>query len=222
MRKTTIAAALLGALVPSLAATAASAHEIWLERHGDTIRTYVGDATGERDQGDALVKLVPTSKLFASDPAQTASVSATPEHLVAAATGVLGGKRDLRYYNDQVWAPWRNKEGVFEAAAFQARAGRTETRAVQDLELVPVSAGSDTFTLTFKGQPLPATDVTLVNPEFWEKTVKTDAAGRVTVPVAGKGRYILVARHSAPADIEIAGQKVAKLQHIASLSFETR
>lgn len=218
MFKTIIATALL----TTVAATGASAHEIWLERHGDTVRTYVGDATGERDGGETLAKLVPTSKLFASDPAQVAPVSATPEHLVAKATGILGGKGDLRYYNDQVWAPWQNKEGVFEAAAFQARAGRSETRAVQDFELVPLTAGSDSFTLQFKGQPLPATDVTLINPALWEKTVKTDAAGCVTVPVSAKGRYILVARHSAPADIEIAGQKVSKLQHIASLSFDAK
>lgn len=222
MRKTILAAALLAPVATVLAATGASAHEIWLERHGDNVRTYVGDATGERDAGETLAKLVPTSKLFASDPAQAVPVSATPEHLVAPATGVLSGKGDIRFYNDQVWAPWRNKDGVFEAAAFQARAGRSETRAVQDLELVPLTAGSDTFTLTFKGQPLPATDVTLINPALWERTVKTDAAGRVTMPVSGKGRYILVARHSAPADVEIAGQKVAKLQHVASLSFETR
>lgn len=210
------------ALLASTVTVGASAHEIWLERHGDSVRAYVGDATGERDEGDTLVKLVPTSKLFADDPTRVVSPSATPNHLVAKTTGVLAGKGDLRFYNDQVWAPWKNKEGVFEAAAFQARAGRSETRAVHDFELVPVAAGSDTFTLLFKSQPLANTNVTLINPAFWEKTVKTDASGRVTVPVADKGRYILVARHSAPADVEIAGQKVAKLQHIASTSFETR
>jgi hypothetical protein len=215
--KTIIATGLLAAV-----STQAAAHEIWLERHGDTVRAYVGDATGARDQGETLAKLVPTSKLFADDPARAVGVSATADHLAAQATGVLGGKGDLRFYNDQVWAPWKNKEGVLEAAAFQARAGRTETRAVHDFELVPVAEGSDSFTLLFKGRPMPATDVTLINPAFWEKTVKTDAAGRVTVPVSGKGRYILVARHSAPADLEIAGQKVGKLQHIASTSFEAK
>ncbi|SCW46005.1 hypothetical protein SAMN02927924_00681 [Sphingobium faniae] len=99
------------------------------------------------------------------------------------------------------------------------KAGRSETRAVQTFELVPVTAGSDSFALTFKGQPLTETQVTVINPDFWEKTFKTDADGRMTVPASVKGRYILVARHTAPADVEIAGQKVAKLQHIASLSF---
>lgn len=212
MLKTVLAAALLSTTL----ATGASAHEIWLERHGDSVRTYVGDATGERDKGDTLVKLLPTSRLFDADRGKTFPLDAQPDYLIA----VASTKGDLRYYNDQVWAPWKNKDGVYEAAAFQARAGRQELRAVHDLELVPVAVGSDRFTLMFKGQPLPDTDVTLVNPELWERTTKTDAAGHVSVPVGAKGRYILVARHSAPADIEIAGQKVAKLQHIASLSFE--
>lgn len=41
-----------------------------------------------------------------------------------------------------------------------------------------------------------------------------DAAGE-----RDKGCYILVARNTAPADLEIAGQKVASLQHAASLSY---
>lgn len=213
MLKTVLAAALLST-VPSIGA---SAHEIWLERHGDSVRTYVGDATGERDEGDMLVKLVPTSRLVGADQGKLLPLTAQPAYLVATVTG----REDLRYYNDQVWAPWKNKDGVYEAAAFQARAGRRDVRAVHDLELVPVTSGSDSFTLLFKGQPLPGTGVTLVNPDLWERTVKTDAAGRLTVPIGAKGRYILVARHSAPADVDIGGQKVATLQHVASLSFES-
>lgn len=204
----------IAALVLTGAATGASAHEIWLERHGETVRVYVGDATGERDQGETLVKLVPTSKLFA-DPARPVAVTAQSQYLAAS----VGGTGDLRFYNDQVWTPWKNKEGAYEAAAFQARAGRSETRAVHAFELVPVAAGSDSFTLLFNGQPLANTGVTVINPELWEKTVPTDAAGRLTVPVGAKGRYILVARHKAPAEVQIAGQKVTTLQHVASLSF---
>lgn len=208
LKKTTAALALAGL------ATGASAHEIWLERHGETVRAYVGDATGERDQGEAIAKLVATSKLFA-DPARPVPLTAQADHLAAS----VGSNGDLRFYNDQVWIPWKNKEGAYEAAAFQARAGRSETRAVHAFEFVPLVAGSDSFTLFFNGRPLANTGVTVINPEFWEKTVPTDAAGRVTVPVGAKGRYILVARHKAPAEVQIAGQKVSTLQHVASLSF---
>lgn len=198
------------------AATTAPAHEIWLERDRDAVKIYVGDATGERDKGDGIAKLVATSKLFGADRGVIVPVKAQPEYLEASVAG--GG--DLRYYNDQVWTPWKNKAGVYEAAAFQARAGRSETRAVHDFELVPVASGGDSFTLMFKGAALANTGVTVINPDLWEKTFKTDAAGKVTVPSGAKGRYILVARHSAAADIEIRGQKVEKLQHVASLSYD--
>lgn len=210
MLKKTIAFLLLSTI-----ATGASAHEVWLEREGSNVRAFVGDATGDRDKGEDIVKLVATSKLFIGDPPHTVPVTAQPDHL--AATVVTPG--DLRYYNDQVWAPWKDDAGVLVAAAFQAKAGRSETRAIQDYELVPVAPGSDSFTLQFKGKPLADKDVVVITPDFWEKTFHTDAAGQITVPVSEKGRYILVARHEASADVEIAGQKVAKLQHVASLSF---
>ena len=210
MLKMFAATALLAA-----AATSASAHEIWLERHGDAVRVYVGDATGERDSGETLAKLASTSRLFGEDRGGAISVTAQAEYL----TATFAGHGDLRYYNDQVWAPWKAKDGVTEAAAFQARAGRKDSRAVHDFELVPVQGAGDRFTLMFKGQPMAQTGVTIINPELWEKTIKTDAIGRLTVPVSAKGQYILVARHTAPAEVEIAGQKVARLQHVASLSF---
>lgn len=206
---------LIAALLLTTGTSAASAHEIWLQREGEQVSIYVGDATGERDQGEAIAKLVPTSRLFAADPGRTIPVTAHQDHLAA----TVKGSGDLRYYNDQVWAPWKNKDGVLQAAAFQARAGRNETRAMHEFELVPVTAGSDTVTLLFKGQPLADTGVTVINPDLWEKTFKTDANGRVTVPVTAKGRYILVARHTAEADKDIAGQKVTILQNVASLSF---
>ncbi len=207
---------LAAAVMLSSALTTASAHEIWLERHGDSVRTYVGDATGERDKGEDIAKLVSTSRLTVGESSTPIPVTAQTDYLVA----TVASKQDLRYYNDQVWAPWEAKEGGYEAVAFHARAGRTSTRAVHDFELVPLASGGNSFTLLFKGQPLAGTGVTVINPDFWEKTFKTDAAGRLTVPVSAKGRYILVARHTAPANVTLAGQKVDRFQHVASLSFE--
>ncbi|MCW2389644.1 hypothetical protein M2333_002690 [Sphingobium sp. B11D3B] len=213
MFKTAFAIALLAG-----AAASTSAHEIWIERDGATARVHVGDAAGERDRGEEIAKLVATSRLFETQPDQPISVTAQPDHLAAN----VGAAGDLRYYNDQVWEPWKTDEGDYQAAAFQAKAGRESTRAVHAFELVPVAAGSDSFILTFQGHPMADTGITVINPDLWEKTFKTDGTGRLTVPVTAKGRYILVARHTAPADVEIAGQRVASLQHIASLSFIAR
>lgn len=202
------------ALIASLCSVPAHAHEVWLERDGATVRAYVGDKTGDVDTGEAITKLVSTSKLFGRDPDRAQPVTAHDDHLSAH----VNGDGDIRYFNDQLWSPWES-DGKYKAAAFQAKAGRSETTPVFDFELVPTEPGSDSFTLIFQGEPVADMAVTVINPRNWEKPFTTDADGRFTVPVTETGLYVLVARHEALADVEIAGRQVSTLQHIASLSF---
>lgn len=210
MFKTLFATALLAGTAAS-----ASAHEIWIERDGATARVHVGDAAGQRDTGEDIAKLIATSRLYETHPDRPFPMTAQSDHLAAD----VGAAGDLRFYNDQVWQPWKTEDGSYQAAIFQAKAGRDSTQAVHAFELVPVASGSDSFTLIFKGQPLADAGITVINSDLWEKSFRSDGEGRFTVPVAAKGRYILVARHTAPAEVEIAGTRFASLQHIASLSF---
>lgn len=200
------------------AALSAQAHQLWVERDASgPVRVYVGDADAEHDRGEEVAKLAATTQVFTTDRAQTARLSVKDDHLEAA----VAAPGDVRLFNDQVWKPWKNKDGQFQAAVFNARAGRAETRAVLDYELVPVAPHSNTFTLVFKGQPLAGKSVTVITPGKWSKGFKTDAAGRFDVPVKDKGRYVLVSAHEAEAvgNVEIAGQKVNKLGYTATLTF---
>jgi hypothetical protein len=209
------------ALALSAAAIGAQAHQLWLERDADgPARVYVGDADSAHDSGEEVAKLAATTQVFTTDRAQPAKLVVKPDHLEVA----VAGTDDVRLVNDQVWKPWKTKEGHTKAAVFNARAGRTDTHAVLDYELVPVKAGGDTFTLFFRGQPVADKAVTVINPEKWSKHFKTDKAGRIDVPVKEKGRYILVSAHDADAvgELEIAGQKVQKLGYTATLSFVAR
>ena len=195
---------------------AASAHQVWLERDGDgPARVYVGDADSQPDRGDEVAKLKNTTHVFTGDPKQRTALTVKDDHLDAA----VKGAGDVRLINDQVWEPWKNRDGKYEAAIFNARAGRSETKAMLDFELVPVAANSNVFTLTFKGKPVADKNVTVVNPEKWSKHFKTDKAGRIDVPVEAKGRYILISQHQVAADTELAGKKVEKLSYTATLSF---
>lgn len=212
MLKTT----LLSLLFASACAFSANAHQMWLERgEAGQVRAYLGEAIDEPDTGEAIAKLTATTELFTNDRKAPATLVAKDDHLVATVTGA----GDVHLYNDQVWAPWKLDDGTYQAAAFQARADRTETAAVFDLELVPVAAGSDTFTLMFKGHPLADTNVKVVNPDIWQKTFRTDAEGRITVPAREKGQFVLVAEHEEKGEHIIAGQTVGSLIHIASTSF---
>ncbi len=202
-------------LLLSAFAIGAQAHQVWVERDATgPAKIYVGDVDGDRDAGDDVKKLEATTRVFGTDPKQTVKVVAKHDHLEADA-----GKGDVRLINDQVWKPWKNKEGQLQAAVFNSRAGRTETSAALDFELVPVAANSNTFTLLFKGKPLANKNVTIVNPEQWTKGFKTDDAGRIEVPVAGKGRYILMSSHELKGDAEVGGEKVQKLSYTTTLSF---
>jgi len=130
----------------------------------------------------------------------------------------------VRATNDQVFKPWKTKDGQTKAAIFSARAGRSETKAGLDYEFVPVSANGKVFNVTFRGQVLADKRVTVVSPDKWTMTLKTDASGRVEVPLREKGRYILISNHDADpvGDVEIADQKIQKLGYVTTLSFVVR
>ena len=204
------------AIALSLLTLAASAHQLWLERDGGgAVRVYVGDADGAPDTGDEVAGLAGTTRVFTTDRPQPATLKVHPDHLEAAISGV----GDVRLFNDQVWKPWKNKEGQLQGVVFSARAGRTETRAGNDFELVPAAANGDSIVVTFKGQPLAGKQVTVVSPEKWTKTLKADAQGRVKLPAKEKGRYVLISSHDVIGEHEVAGQKVDKTTYNTTLSY---
>lgn len=208
----------LMALVLSSMAVAASAHELWIERDGNgPVRVYVGHAEGHPDKGESVAKLEANTKVFTTDAKQLAKLAVKEDHLEA----TVATQGDARMVNDLVWNPWKTKEGGYQAAIFTARAGRTDTKAVLDFELVPVAANGNTFTLVYKGKPLAEADVNVISPEKWTKTFTTDSEGRITLPIKEKGRFILVGAHNVDADkgTEVAGQKVDKLSYTTALSF---
>lgn len=204
------------ALALSSTALTAAAHQLWLERDASgPVRVYVGDADDAPDRGEEVVKISTTSKVFGNDPAKPVALVVKDDHLEAA----LPGTGDARLFNDQVWKPWKTREGALKAAVFNARAGRSETKAVLDYEFVPVTANASTFTLLFRGQPVGNKPVTVIAPEKWAKRFRTDAQGRIEVPVRGTGRYVLIAAHSVDEARQVAGETVAKVDYTATLSF---
>ncbi len=203
-------------LVLLAAAGMAQAHQLWIERDATgPARVFVGDVDGERDRGDDVAKLAGTTRLFASDPASPITLAAHDDHLSATAPA----RTDLRLVNDQVWKPWKGKDGTLKAAVFNAREGRRDTRAELDYEFVPTKAGADRFTLVFKGQPMAGKTVTVVDPGRWSKRVKTDAQGQLSVPARGAGRYVLFAGHTVKEARQVAGEQVGEVDYTATLSY---
>jgi hypothetical protein len=192
----------------------AVAHEVWMERDGaGPARLYLADLALDVQESDETARLK-GSTVFTADPAKPAVLTQRDGHFEAP----VSGKGDVRARNDNVFAPWTDG-GVRNGKIYHARVGRTETAAKMDFELVPVASGSDSFTLLFRGKPHPKTDVIVFSPSRWHKTVKTDDAGRLTVPSQGAGRYILVADISEDAARQMGGETVARVHHQTTLSY---
>ena len=194
----------------------AVAHEVWVERDGaGAARVYLGEpAEPVPAAGDPELHRLQNPLVFLSDPAQPTATTRRANHIEAA----LGKAGDVRVRDDSVFDPWKS-DGVMTGVIFYARAGRSDGEAKLDLELVPVRAGADEFTVQFLDRPLAGAKVNMITPDRWQKSVAADARGRIAVPDMGKGRYILAVSHSEDAAGVVAGKPVGRLQHISTLTF---
>lgn len=205
------------ALAVLVLASPAAAHEVWLERDGSgPARVYLGEpAEPVPPGGDPEFANLKAPVVFTASVDKPATLTRKTDHLEAAVSG-LG---DVRLVDSSVFAPWKGDTGELEGAMFHARAGRSETRTALDLEIAPVAPDSDAFVVAYKGKPLADANVTLINPERWSKSFKTDAAGKVTVPTSWNGRYLLAVNHAAAEPAKIQGQDVTKIHHVSTLTF---
>lgn len=203
---------LLGAvLICSSLAEPAAAHIVWLERSGETVRLFFGEyAENLRERTGGHLDMIAAPRLV--EPA--ASPSRQADHISFAP--VPAG--DVRA-TDQL-APWNDGErGGRTRSVYLAREGRTEARAVLDLELVPARPDGDTFTLLFQQAPLRQAKVTLIGPPGWSKELQTDAEGRVALPTPWAGRYVAEVQH---VDAVAGGQEGAaydRTSYVSTLSF---
>lgn len=208
----------MGLLLAIGLAAPAVAHEIWIERDGQApARVYFGEpADPEPDHGQDDLARLKAPVVFTGTARDAAPLERRKDHLEAAVKG-LG---DVRLADDSLFRPRKNpRTGAMEAYVFHARAGRSETSSALDLEIVPAAANGDQFAVLFKGKPVASPRITVIDPGKWEKTFKAGADGRVTVPARGTGRYILVARHVDESPQQVAGEQVALVRHVSTLTF---
>lgn len=209
---------LLACLALSTLSLTAQAHEIWIERDGQAgpVRIYFGEPAEPAPDQEGLAQL----KHFEITGTQGKAGPATRQgdHLVAP----LKADGDAWLFDNQVFEPWQGEDKRYEAVSYYARAGRNSAMSRLAFELVPSAADSNTLTVTFRDKPLANVDVTLIDAKKTEKTLKSDAQGRVTLPTLAAGRYIVVASHQEPVQKQIAGKPVAVMHHISTLTFATK
>ncbi|ASC63206.1 Nickel uptake substrate-specific transmembrane region [Achromobacter denitrificans] len=202
--RTLAAIALLGS------AGAAQAHFVWLERSAEgPAKAYFGEwADDLREKRDGLLGKIMIAPIVTGADGKALKASAEGADFIEfAATG----KGDVRLRQ-----PYQFKDTLVQ---YGAKAGREDTAAKLDLELVPAAAGGNAFVLQFKGKPLAKTEVTVFGPPKWEKRFHSDENGRIEITTPWPGQYVLEAAHVEDKAGEADGKSYAKIRYVSTLTF---
>lgn len=103
---------------------------------------------------------------------------------------------------------------------YQARHGRSETRARNDLELVPTTPGGNTFRLMWKGSAIAAVRVNVETSAGWRRTLTPGKDGTVTLSTPFPGLYVLEVTAKINGAVSLNGKQYQDVRHTATLSFE--
>jgi hypothetical protein len=194
--KTRLFAIALGAFALLGAATAAQAHQIWIEQPAGQKTAIVrfgefGENLRETSPGSLDKFGRPTATLLSArgdqeTPARKSASGFTLPFGAANGDAILAEDAGYPLYT------W--KQGDKETQNRYYPAARLVTRLAPQpprlvLDLVPTSANGE-FRLYFKGEPRPKTKVTLVTQSGWAKEAQTDAQGLVKFDMPWKGTYV--------------------------------
>ncbi|QLF93645.1 hypothetical protein HW090_10735 [Pseudomonas sp. ABC1] len=192
----------LGAL---LALPMAQADYLWLERNaGQPAKAYLSEfQPGEHLD---LSKLLEPAVRLAEGKGEVPRVEANAYLIGTPVTG------DLRL---QAKLPEGDNLVIYEA-----KEGRSETKAVNDLELVPTTPNGNTFKLHWKGSVVSASQVNVYTSEQWNRTLKPAQDGSVTLDPSFPARYVLEVTAQINGAVTLEGKRYESVVHVATLSFD--
>lgn len=213
MMRRFVIAGVLTAAIPAPAA----AHMVWLERDAaGPARAYFGEPGDDvREKAGGALDRIATPRAFHLERSRALAVQRLDDHIAVAGAG-LG---DLRLVEEGLPPREDRRLGGRTRTVFHAKAGRSETAAALDLELTPVASEVDEFVLLFRGAPLAKAQLTVIAPPRWEKTLRTDDAGRVRFALPWAGRYVVEAAHVDETPGGAGETAYDRTRHVATLSF---
>lgn len=183
---------------------AVHADYLWLQRDGDAMVARIGELERPRP---SLPALLDAKALVAGGGSQAVQTEADRYTFAATPTDARisamlpSGERTLTIH--------------------QARFGRTETHAVNDLELVPTEPGGNTFKLIWKGTTVSASQVNVDTSEGWHRVLRPAKDGTVTLTTPFPGLYVLeVSARINDGSVSLGGKKYDDVRHTATLSFD--
>lgn len=186
---------------------------VWLAPQGDTVQVKTAPIL-PTPRPDAALRLTDPVAVLADG--KTLAPKYDGDALVIAAP--LRDGADMRLTAKAV-----DDAGVLNL--FEARAGRSEVRAVNDLELVPTEPNGTTFKLVWKGNAVPAGQVDVETSAGWRRTLRQADDGTVslTSPEFRKlfpGRYVLTVTAKLNGKMTVDGKTFDTVMHTATLTFD--
>lgn len=192
-------------------ATPAQANYLWLQRSADDAGVVVVRA-GELHQPLAALPALRDARAVVAEGKDGKAVPVIERGDRLQVSGA--GSGDVR-----VSAVLPGEEGVL--TFHQARHGRAETRAVNDLELVPTEPGGNTFKLMWKATAVAAGQVNVDTAAGWRRVLRPAKDGTVTLETPFPGLYVLeVTARVDGGSVTLDGRKYDDVRHTATLSFE--
>jgi len=186
------------------ASLGAKADYVWLEPGRDGTSAFLGlhDSAVKTD-----ITVLNSSRAFVAEDKELALQKEKNHFLIAPAEG------DVRLTAQAV-----SQGEVLNF--YQAKLGRSETKAVNDLELVPIASNGNTFKLVWKGSAVAASQVNVSTSEGWTRVLKPAEDGTVTLKPSFPGLYVLEVTARINGSTTYQGKKYEDVRHTATLSFE--
>ena len=195
-------------------ATSATAHNVWLERDGDgPARVYFGHIGGMLEQHGGRLDIIKAEEVLFPQGVVISHARLT-DHISIK----LRGEGDVALVEAMTPRKSRTAEEIVRTI-FLARAGRSETKPLLALDLVPEISEGNVFTLLCDGKPLAATKVKVYDPDYKEQTYMTDDSGQVTLETPRPGRYIALAAQILDQGGEVNGAGYQQTRYSMALSF---
>ena len=211
--------ALAAALALGLtAAQHAQAHYLWIEQTAQGAVLRFGEIEeNARETSPGRLDEIRTPVAHTADGAQVALARGRNGYQLASAARSKAILVEERGYEVKDWTS--SGIGIVKPMFYARWAGSlAPAAAALPLDIVPDGAAG-TFRVFFRSAPLAKAAVKIVAPNTWAQDGRTDAEGRITLPLPWRGQYVLqvIYREAASGDFE--GLTFQAVRHRATLSF---
>lgn len=193
-----------------------AAHQLWLEREGSVINEYFGHFPNfkEKEEGERL-KAIKGVSLSPKDAYLKTVRQNDGIQIFVNKIGDIGVTEAME--------PRKGKFVDFTVRTiFLAREGRSESKTLLELDMVPETPNGNTFTVMLNGKPLAKSKVVLTAPNTWSKSFMSDEAGKVTLQTPWLGNYVAQLDYTDKTKGEADGKTYEQTNYVMTLHFNVK